>query len=100
MRGASAMGVPGWPDLACWTASIESVRMQLIDSWSNCELVIGPSECTAGLAIALILTPPIFRWRRAVRPLRDRPISKLGPGVRATLESIDRHRACARAFQP
>lgn len=27
-----AMGVPGCPDLACWTASIESVRMVLIDN--------------------------------------------------------------------
>src|ERR1043166_7887129 len=24
------MGVPGWPDLACWTASIERVRIVLI----------------------------------------------------------------------
>ena len=31
-QGASAMGVPGCPELACWTASIESVRMVLIDS--------------------------------------------------------------------
>src|SRR5262249_22969353 len=28
--GASAIGVPGCPDFACWTASIERVRMVLI----------------------------------------------------------------------
>src|SRR5262245_60699156 len=26
------MGVPGWPDLACWTASIERVRIVLMAS--------------------------------------------------------------------
>src|ERR1044071_2783861 len=31
--GASAIGVPGCPDLACWTASIERVRIVLI---ANC----------------------------------------------------------------
>src|SRR5262245_17909280 len=29
------MGVPGWPELAAWTASIESVRMVLTESWSS-----------------------------------------------------------------
>src|SRR4051812_43038077 len=29
------MGVPGCPELACWTASIESVRIVLIDSVSS-----------------------------------------------------------------
>src|SRR5690242_12097164 len=28
------MGAPGWPELACCTASIESVRMVLMQSWS------------------------------------------------------------------
>jgi len=27
-----AIGVPGWPGLACWTASMDNVRMVLIDS--------------------------------------------------------------------
>jgi hypothetical protein len=36
--------VPGCPDFACWTASIDSVRMQLIDNWSNWALVIGRGE--------------------------------------------------------
>src|SRR5208282_1106629 len=35
------MGVPGWPDLACWTASIESVRIVLIDKRSNSSQVMG-----------------------------------------------------------
>ena len=30
--GASAIGVPGWPELAAWTASIDSVRMVLMAS--------------------------------------------------------------------
>src|SRR5882762_12011983 len=29
------MGAPGWPELACCTASIESVRIVLIQSWSR-----------------------------------------------------------------
>jgi hypothetical protein len=30
--GASAIGVPGWPDFAFSTASMDSVRMVLIES--------------------------------------------------------------------
>src|SRR5262252_4863442 len=33
--GASASGVPGCPDFACWTTSIERVRMVLI---ANCTI--------------------------------------------------------------
>src|ERR1041384_3926781 len=33
--GASAIGVPGWPELACCTASMASVRMVLMQSWSR-----------------------------------------------------------------
>src|SRR5215469_2223519 len=32
--GAKPIGAPGWPEFACCTASIESVRMVLIQSWS------------------------------------------------------------------
>src|SRR5216684_3433933 len=32
--GARAIGVPGCPELAAWTASMESVRMVLMHSWS------------------------------------------------------------------
>src|SRR5262245_45986958 len=38
--GANAIGVPGCPDFACCTASIDRVRMVLIDSWSSSSLVI------------------------------------------------------------
>src|SRR5579862_8103302 len=33
--GAMAMGVPGWPEFAFCTASIDSVRMVLMQSWSR-----------------------------------------------------------------
>src|SRR5713101_9709421 len=33
--GAIAIGVPGWPELACCTASMERVRMVLIQSVSS-----------------------------------------------------------------
>jgi hypothetical protein len=29
--GAIAIGVPGWPEFACWTASMLNVRMVLIE---------------------------------------------------------------------
>ena len=35
MIGASAIGVPGWPELAFWTASIDNVRMVLMHSSSS-----------------------------------------------------------------
>src|SRR5262245_6067690 len=100
MSGASAIGVPGWPDFACCTASIESVRMQLIDNWSNCALVIGRGESTAGLAIAFIFAPPVLRWCRAVRRLRGPRAAAPDPGARVRLEWIDRRRANARALRP
>ena len=34
MTGARAIGVPGWPDSACCTASIDSVRIVLMQSSS------------------------------------------------------------------
>src|SRR5215218_11335635 len=34
MTGASAIGVPGWPELAAWTASMQSVRIVSIASLS------------------------------------------------------------------
>ena len=40
--GANAMGVPGWPELAAWTASIDSVRIVFMASWPI-ELAFGPS---------------------------------------------------------
>src|SRR5262245_40960303 len=38
--GAMLIGVPGCPDLACWTASIERVRMVLIANCLICSSVI------------------------------------------------------------
>lgn len=35
--GASAIGVPGCPELAFWIASIESVRIVLMQRWSMSE---------------------------------------------------------------
>src|SRR5262245_47759660 len=100
MSGASAIGVPGWPDFACCTASIDSVRMQLIDNWSNCAFVIGWDESTAGLAIALIFAPPVLRWCRAARPLRGPRAATPDPDRRVQLEWIDRRRAGAPGLQP
>src|SRR5215470_5799387 len=64
--GANAMGVPGWPEFAFWTASMESVRIVLIASWSS-SLLVMPS----GL--------------RCFSPLSCQPrspaLSRLGSGV-------------------
>jgi hypothetical protein len=38
--GASAIGVPGWPELAARTASMDSVRIVMIASWSSCALSV------------------------------------------------------------
>src|SRR5215831_10477144 len=54
MSGASAIGVPGWPDFACWTASIDRVRMQLIDNWSSSASLIGRDKCLLAWAVAVI----------------------------------------------
>ena len=35
MIGASAIGVPGWPEFACWTASMERVRIVFTHSSSS-----------------------------------------------------------------
>src|SRR5262245_66370237 len=100
MSGASAIGVPGWPDFACCTASIESVRMQLIDNWSNCVSVIGRGESTAGLAIAFIFAPPVLRWCRAARPLRGPRAATPDPDGRVRLEWTDRRHAGGPELRP
>src|SRR5215469_9413460 len=38
-RGARAMGVPGWPDFAAWTASMDKVRMVLMHNSSSSALL-------------------------------------------------------------
>jgi hypothetical protein len=37
------MGSPGWPDFAFWTASMASVRIVLMQSWSRDEVFRGVS---------------------------------------------------------
>src|SRR5215813_14311797 len=49
--GASAIGVPGCPDLACCTASIERVRMVLMHSWSIAVSVIGSATCVTIMGV-------------------------------------------------
>src|SRR5579872_6886830 len=43
--GARAIGVPGWPELAAWTASIDNVRIVLMHVVSkavqSCMIVLG-----------------------------------------------------------
>src|SRR5215831_36507 len=42
--GARPIGAPGWPEFACWTASMESVRMVLTESCAIFDwLTIAPS---------------------------------------------------------
>src|SRR5215467_2975636 len=50
--GASAMGVPGCPDFACCTASIESVRMVLIHSWSSAVSISGSADCVKPIVLS------------------------------------------------
>src|SRR3954451_3594063 len=40
VTGARAIGVPGWPEFAFWTASIESVRIVSIESFSRLDFSV------------------------------------------------------------
>jgi hypothetical protein len=40
---AAPMGMPGWPELAFWTPSAESMRMVLMQSSSSDEFINFPS---------------------------------------------------------
>src|SRR5262245_5014512 len=71
--GASAIGVPGCPDFACWTASIDSVRMVLMDSCSNCSLFMTPSQRCLPRPL------PCPSGANAVLPGCTLPPNKLGP---------------------
>jgi hypothetical protein len=42
--GAIPMGDPGCPEFACWTASMASVRMVLMQSWSRVLVLIMASQ--------------------------------------------------------
>src|SRR5215467_1301181 len=80
--GASAIGVPGCPDCACWTASIDNVRMQLIDNWSNCVLVIGRGDPGAATVIVLIFASPTSHSCRASLLPHGQQAPSPGPDVR------------------
>src|SRR5271168_4827789 len=53
-RGASAIGVPGCPDLACWTASIERVRIVLMANWAVFTSVVALVAVAELMRISLI----------------------------------------------
>src|SRR5678815_1449656 len=59
--GASAMGVPGWPELACWTASMHNVRIVLMASSSMSFSVTHPSVCLEGLLVTGLLRAARFK---------------------------------------
>src|SRR6516164_10419068 len=69
-RGASAIGVPGCPEFACCTASMERVRMVLIQSWSTVVSAVGSatSGTLMGCLLCLIGRLSVLR---AKRPYRD-----------------------------
>src|SRR5262245_31776799 len=58
MTGAKAIGVPGWPELACCTASIERVRMVLMLSWSRTRLCPALS-CSGSRATSVLVVAPV-----------------------------------------
>src|SRR4051812_45780623 len=80
------MGVPGWPEFAFWTASIESVRIVFTLSWSS-----------AFASTAVVIWPP-RSWLSRCR-FSSIPRVLLGgeqpgadpPGVRAPLGQRDAH---------
>src|SRR5688500_5477832 len=47
--GASAMGVPGWPEVARWTPSIESGRIVCTEGWSRAAGAGAVASMVAGL---------------------------------------------------
>src|SRR6266481_7968971 len=49
------MGVPGCPDLACWTASIESVRIVLTHNRSISAFVISGAACVVLIVFSLLI---------------------------------------------
>lgn len=61
-----AIGVPGWPELACCTASIERVRIVLIQVWSSCAFVtMAPCVVVCSCALsAVVLSNYVGRFER------------------------------------
>src|SRR4029077_13679367 len=94
ISGASAMGVPGCPDFACWTASIERVRIVLIASWSRSSLVMPLNSrflhpCFGQLGFGRLLAMPaelVAHGReQLVREIR------LAPGAEPLVEGRRQH---------
>ena len=57
MTGAKAIGVPGWPEFACCTASMDKVRMVFMQT-STIELsLIGAESSLADSALCLAIAP-------------------------------------------
>src|SRR5215469_8611882 len=56
MTGAMPMGVPGWPEFACCTASMARVRIVLMHNWSVClaGVVIGIGLATIDLLLRCV----------------------------------------------
>src|SRR5258708_29378638 len=75
--GAIAIGVPGWPELAFWIASIDSVRIVLMQSWSrSCATAEDPSPQGS---IRVTEPSPSLTTQTAVTPTAI----ALGPGPTA-----------------
>src|SRR5581483_9239257 len=65
------MGVPGWPELAAWTASIDKVRIVLIavtSSGSCADLITGFLSTVPAMIDSLGLGPPLGSGRGAACP--------------------------------
>src|SRR5262249_14172001 len=74
--GASAIGVPGCPDFACCTASIDKVRIVLIESWSSSAFVIVSSSFLQRRHLA---EPPEMSLRPAALGSEERLDEACGP---------------------
>src|SRR5271169_6683428 len=69
-RGASAIGVPGCPDLACWTASIERVRIVLMANWAVFTSVVALVAVTELMKISFVFCDLLTDQSRESRLLR------------------------------
>ena len=72
--GASAIGVPGWPEFAFWIASIESVRIVLMQSWSMSlgHAWIDPIDSGQG-SIRVTVPSPLLATQTASAPTATAP---------------------------
>src|SRR5688572_24227092 len=69
------MGVPGWPESACWTASIASVRIVLMQTVSR-----SPDGSRTAVIVILILLRRGSRSSQTRERVLERPQDVLGPG--------------------